>query len=340
MTSLMLEEASAAPECAARHVAANADLYAHLAHQLRQSPPGRALTIARGSSDHAASYLAYLSAVRGGHLMSSLPMSLMTLYDAPIAARGVFAVAISQSGRSPDLIGPLTSLRAGHAQTLALVNDMASPLAEAATWAVPLHAGIERSVAATKSYICSLVGAAQLVANWCDDAPLGAALKALPDALTRATQQDWSAGVEALLKSDRIMVVSRGMGLAIAQEAALKLKETCSIQAEAFSGAEVKHGPMALVEKGYRMLILAPRGPAQAGLRALALEMRARGAHVLLAAPADVAERELTLATTTDSNLDPIAAIQSVYLMAEQLARARGYDPDTPRHLSKVTSTF
>jgi len=146
--------------------------------------------------------------------------------------------------------------------------------------------------------------------------------------------------VDALLTAQRIMVVGRGTGLAIAQEAALKFKETCGIQAEAFSSAEVKHGPMALVESGYPMLVFAPRGPAQADLLALAAEMRERGAKVLLAAPSDIGQRQLTLSHTLTPDLDPIAAIQSFYPMVEALARARGCDPDRPRHLKKITSTL
>jgi len=145
--------------------------------------------------------------------------------------------------------------------------------------------------------------------------------------------------VDALKNADRLFVIGRGLGLPIALEAALKFKETCGIQAEAFSGAEVKHGPMALVEAGYPLLVFAPRGPAQAGLLALADEMRGRGARVLLAAPAGTPGAELELATTGSEDLDPIAAVQSFYPMVEALARARGLDPDRPRHLAKVTQT-
>jgi len=146
--------------------------------------------------------------------------------------------------------------------------------------------------------------------------------------------------VEALHGARSLLVIGRGTGLAVAQEAALKFKETCGLQAEAFSSAEVKHGPMALVERAYPMLVFAPRGPAQADLIALAAEMRQRGAAVLLAAPHGVRERQLTLAETLTPDLDPVAAIQSFYLMVEALARSRGRDPDRPRHLNKVTATL
>jgi len=336
----MREEALAAAECVACQVNADEDRYDELGARLTRRPPSAAVTVARGSSDHAAGYFAYLSLVRGGHLVTSLPMSSVTLYRAPINAAELLVVSISQSGRSPDLCVPLERFRAGGATTVAFVNETSSPLAGAAEWVMPLHAGTERSVAATKSFICSLVAGARLLANWSGDAELRGAVRDLPAALREACTQDWTSAIEVLKDSQRIMVIGRGTGLAIAQEAALKFKETCGIQAEAFSSAEVRHGPMALVEEGYPMLVFAPRGPAQADLLALARDMRERGAHVLVAAPADVGERQLTLSKSLLPDLDPIAAIQSFYLMVESLARARGLDPDTPRHLQKVTSTL
>lgn len=340
MNSLMREEALAAPQAVARQLQADEDRHAELCAWLACRPAQGIVTIARGTSDHAASYFAYLSALHGGRLVTSLNLSLLTLYDAPISAPGLLAVAISQSGRSPDVRVPIERLRAGGATTVALVNDEASPLAEAAQWTLPLHAGPERSVPATKSFIASLVAGARLVAHRAADTELHAALHALPQALHEACRPDWSPAVAALHGADRVLVIGRGPGLAIAQEAALKLKETCAIQAEAFSSAEVRHGPMALVEAGYPLLVFAPRGPAQADLLALSDEMRGRGARVLLAAPADVPTRELTLAPAALPSLDPIAAIQSFYLMVDALSQARGMDPDRPRHLRKVTVTL
>ena len=340
LNSLMRDEAAASADCVAAQLCADEERYYELGVKLSLHEPSVVVTIARGSSDHAASYFAYLCMSRGGQVVSSLPMSLVTLYNAPLTTRGVLAVAISQSGRSPDLKAPVELYRNGGGTTVALVNDAASPLAAAAQWMFPLHAGPERSVAATKSFICSLVAAVRLVAHWRNDPSLLHGVRGIPNALKDACTQDWSAGVEALRDAQRIMVIGRGAGLAIAQEAALKFKETCGIQAEAFSAAEVKHGPMALVDDGYPMLIFAPRGPAQSGVLALAEEMRARGARVILAAPSDVPNRTLTMTTCGTADLDPITAIQSFYLMVEELARARGHDPDKPPHLNKVTATL
>nr|WP_315848715.1 SIS domain-containing protein [uncultured Rhodoferax sp.] len=339
MRTLMLEEALASARQVAQQLAADDDRYAALGAALRALPPQGAVTIARGSSDHAAAYFAYLVMSRTGQLVTSLPMSLLTLYKAPLAKQRLLAVSISQSGRSPDLIEPMQLFEAAGATTVALVNDTSSPLAEAVDWALPLHAGPEKSVAATKSFICGLVAGARLAAHWGAHDDLLQGLQTLPAALDDACQQDWSSAVELLRTASKLMVIGRGPGLAIAQEAALKFKETCAIQAEAFSGAEVKHGPMALVDENYPMLVFALRGPAQQSLIDLATEMRGRGAQVLLAAPADVPGRDLTLSTAPQEDLDPITAIQSFYLLVEAVARARGANPDQPRHLSKVTTT-
>ena len=338
----MLGEALEAPAAIARQLDHDEAAYASFGAQLREQVPSALLTVARGSSDHAAHFMAYLIMARMGRLVTSLPMSLITLYQSQIVCDGLVSLAFSQSGQSPDLVAPTRFFGAGGARTAAFVNDAESPLAKAAQWVFPLHAGVEASVAATKSFITQLVAGARLVAAWQDDVVLQAAISALPGVLARAARNDWSAALEVLGgpdRADRLFVIGRGTGLAIAQEAALKLKETCAIQAEAFSGAEVRHGPMALVDEGYPLLVFAPRGPAQAGLLTLADEMRARGARVLLAAPAGTRGSQLVIAESTSIELDPIAAIQSFYPMVEALARSRGFDPDKPRNLAKVTRT-
>ncbi|MBJ2293864.1 SIS domain-containing protein, partial [Pseudomonas sp. MF5691] len=176
-----------------------------------------------------------------------------------------------------------------------MVNAEDSPLEAACEFHVPLCAGPERSVAATKSFIATLSASAQLVGHWNQEDGLLEACHALPAGLREAATQDWSLAIDALRDCQRLMVIGRGAGFAIAQEAALKLKETSAIQAEAFSSAEVRHGPMALIDDNYPLLVFAPRGAEQPGLLSLATEMRQRGARVLLAAPDDIAERDLTL---------------------------------------------
>ncbi len=335
----MLTEAREAPAAVARALAAERETLESLGELLRRDPPGAVLTVARGSSDHAANYMAYLVMARLGRLVTSLPMSLVTLHPPRLHCEGTLSVAFSQSGQSPDLVAPQRYIAAGGGRTLAIVNDAASPLAAASQWVLPLHAGAETSVAATKTYIAQLVAGARLVAHWEQDAPLLRALDDLPWVLERAAAADWQEMAETLRDADRLIVIGRALGLPIALEAALKFKEVCGIQAEAFSGAEVKHGPMALIDQGYPLLVFAPRGPAQAGLLALAEEMRQRGARVMVAAPPGTPGATLPLATAGHEDLDPIAVVQSFYPAVEALARARGLDPDKPRHLSKVTCT-
>jgi glutamine---fructose-6-phosphate transaminase (isomerizing) len=340
----MLEEAREAPAAVERQLAHESDAYDAFGAALRRDPPKAILTVARGSSDHAAHFTGYLVMARMGRLVTSLPMSIVTLYHAKIPCDGLLSMAFSQSGQSPDLVQPTRFFTDGGARTVAFVNDVGSPLAQAARHVFPLHAGTELSVAATKSFIAQLVAGARLVASWQGEKSDRLAIGELPGALAQASHADWSAGVEALVDADRILVIGRGTGLAIAMEAALKLKETCGIQAEAFSGAEVQHGPMALVTRDYPVLVFAPRGPAQRGLLQVAKEMSERGARVLLIAPDEIGSRPapgqlLPLVTTANSELDPIAAIQSFYVMAEALSRARGLDPDRPPHLAKVTRT-
>lgn len=344
--SRMLEEALSAPAVVAAQLA-QAPRVAALAAQLAAQAWPAALTVARGSSDHAASYFATLVTRRLGVPVASLPMSTVTLHDSALRVAGLLAVAFSQSGRSPDLVETMQALRDGGAATVALVNAPDSPLAQACAHELPLLAGPEQSVAATKSYIAMLSMSALLVGHLeaarNGERELVDACAGLPAALAQAAAQDWSALVPALRDVERMIVLGRGAGLAIAQEAALKLKETSGIQAEAFSGAEVRHGPMEIIGDGYPLLVFAPRGPEQAGLLALAAEMRKRGARVLLAAPPGTVDAqlplELPLVPAGHPLLDPICAIQSFYVAAQALALARGRNPDQPQYLRKVTET-
>ncbi len=335
----MLTEAREAAQAVAHQLAHNDKEYSEFGALLRQQDPNAVLTVARGSSDHAAHFLAYLVMARMGRLVTSLPMSLITLYQSQIACKGLVSMAFSQSGQSPDLVAPMRFFSDGGAVTAAFVNKPDSPLAQASQWVFPLHAGTETSVAATKSYIAQLVAGARVVAAWQDDLVMQSSLSALPGVLSRAAFMDWSVAVDVLKDVNRLFVIGRGTGMPVALEAALKFKETCGIQAEAFSSAEVKHGPMALIEEGYPLLVFAPRGPAQAGLLALAEEMRLRGAKVLLAAPMGTPGANLPMVETASIDLDPISLIQSFYPMVEQLARQRGHNPDEPRFLAKVTKT-
>lgn len=335
--TLMFAEAAEAADAVVRFLAANDGALARIAARLRGAPPPVVVTCARGSSDHAATFGKYLIETLVGVPVSSAAPSTASLFAAPLRAGGVLCLAISQSGRSPDLLRAVEAQKRAGAFVVALVNDAASPLAALADEPLPLHAGPERSVAATKSYIASLAGLAALTARWADDAVLMEAVAALPERLRAAWARDWSGEVSALADAASLFVIGRGYGLAVAQEAALKLKETCALHAEAFSSAEVRHGPMAIVREGFPVIALATSDAAGDDVRAVAAEFAGRGAHVALC---DAAGGGGTLATARDHPaVEPILMIQSFYRLANALSIARGLDPDAPPHLAKVTRT-
>ena len=247
-------------------------------------------------------------------------------------------MTISQSGRSPDIVALQRSAKRAGALTVAIVNDTDSPAATEADCLLPLHAGAETSVAATKSFIASCVAGAAIVAAWAEDEALAAAVQRLPETLERALAADWSAA-DALADEQSLYVLGRGPALAIASEAALKLKETAGLHAEAFSPAEVMHGPLELVEPGFPVLALAP-GDAAAETTRLALDkLVAARAKLFTASPAAMPGIVLPGTSTGHGLVDPIALVQSFYILAERVARARGRDPDRPERLRKVTQT-
>jgi glucosamine--fructose-6-phosphate aminotransferase (isomerizing) len=337
-TTKMFLEASQASEVAAMQLAANAETIQALAARLRAHPPRVVVTCARGSSDHAATFGRYLIETKAGVLTSSAGLSVSSVYDASPNLEGALVLAISQSGKSPDLLAAVTAAKAAGAYAVALVNVVDSPLAQLADEVIPLHAGPELSVAATKSYIAALVAITRLIAAWTEDAELTDALSTLPAALAKAWTLDWSSAVDRLKTARNLYVLGRGVGFGVALEAALKFKETCGLHAEAFSAAEVLHGPMALVKDGFPALVFAQNDESRASVDAMAAGLGERGADVLLAAPGEGGDVLPTLAT--HPVLEPILMIQSFYRMANALSVARGYDPDSPPHLNKVTETL
>lgn len=333
--TLMFREAAETAAVVERQFAANAAVVARLAEGLRRDPPPFIATCARGSSDHAATYAKYLFETQLGFVTASVSPSVGSVYEAPQRMRGALFLAISQSGKSPDLLRNAEAARAAGARVVALVNVEDSPLAALADTVLPLHAGPERSVAATKSYLASLSAVLQLAALWKNEAPLLDALPRLPAALRAAWEADWSALSEGLADARNLFVLGRGLGLAAAQEAALKFKETCGLHAEAYSSAEVKHGPMALVGPGFPVLAFAQPDETGAGTLALAEEFRARGAQVWVAS----AKGDMPLAHPPHPACAPLLTIQSFYRAINALALRRGHNPDVPPHLNKVTET-
>ena len=331
-------EAAQAAEVVRTQIRTNTQRLTQLGESLRRLGPRAIVTCARGSSDHAATFAKYLLETRLGILVSSAAPSVSSVYAAKADLRGTVLIAISQSGASPDLLATVANAKTAGAMIVALVNVETSPLAQAADFTLPLCAGTEQSVAATKSYIASLAGLIHLTAAWSEDEQLFEALTRAPAQLERTWKLDWSGALEALRPARNLYVVGRGLGLGVAQEAALKLKETCGLHAEALSAAELRHGPMALVQADFPVLVFAQQDETRGGIEALATEIAARGARVLLAGA--TAPGALVLPTeAADPAIQPMLIVQSFYRLVNSLAVARGFDPDHPPHLRKVTET-
>jgi glucosamine--fructose-6-phosphate aminotransferase (isomerizing) len=220
-----------------------------------------------------------------------------------------------------------------------MVNAETSPLAAAADFVIPLRAGPELSVAATKSFLCSLSAILQLAAEWKNDDALRAALANVPAALEEAAKLDWHSLVDGLADASSLFVVGRGPGLAAAQEAALKLKETCGIHAEAFSAAEVQHGPMTLVGPEFPVVFFVQDDDSKASTLAVAAQFRARGARVWIIGGGVADGDALPLPARLDPACAPLVAVHRFYASVNTLAVRRGRNPDAPPHLSKVTET-
>jgi glucosamine--fructose-6-phosphate aminotransferase (isomerizing) len=342
--TLMFAEAADAGAVVARQAVRQQAARTELAAALRGDPPRAVVTLARGSSDNAATVARYLVETHLRLLTSSASPSVASVYDAGPDYDGALMLAISQSGRSPDLLAAAGMAKQGGARLVALVNDETSPLAAIADTFLPLAAGPEKSVAATKSFVASVAALIHLIAAWDEDVALLRALEDLPALLDRAWALDWSAALPPLLEASNLYVVARGPGYGIAQEMALKIKETCGFHAEAFSAAEVRHGPMAIVEKGFPVLLLGQDDESLESVAGLAPEFAERGALVISAGlgsaglGSEVPGIRLPV-LTAHPVLQPLLLVQSFYRLANALAVARGRDPDRPPHLAKVTET-
>jgi glucosamine--fructose-6-phosphate aminotransferase (isomerizing) len=333
----MFQEAGGASS-AVRAQAADGANIAAIGAELRKLQPRAVITCARGSSDHAATYAKYLIETHAKVLTASAAPSVSSVYGISQDVRGCLFVAISQSGRSPDLLASVASAKASGAAILALCNSVDSPLMAVADFAIDLRAGAEKSVAATKSYLASLAALARLVASWTQDAALHGALEQLPGLMDSSWKLDWSAALPQLEGAANLFVVGRGLGLGAAQEVALKCKETCALHAEAFSSAEVRHGPYTLLQKGFPALLFAQRDGTLSGIETLARDLARRGVPILLAG-AEVADTTPLPTLDAAAEIAPILLVQSAYRMIASLAVRRGLDPDHPPYLRKITET-
>lgn len=337
--SHMAREVAEIPEAARRFLSLSAEATARAAQSMRATDPELVVTVARGSSDHAATYLKYAIELLAGVPVASVGPSVASIYRRPLRLGRAACIGISQSGQSPDTVEMMRAAADGGALTLAITNHADSPLAQASAHCLALRSGVEQSVAATKTFVVSVLAGLSLLAEWQEDEALHAAVAGLPDAFAQALTMDWSPLAARLARAQSLYVLGRGPAFAIACEAALKFKETCGLHAESFSAAEVMHGPSAIVQAQFPVLALGVQDAALPRLVDTAARLVGQGADVFLTG----AEVEGAALLPSVGELHPLCAplvlAVSFYAFVEALARRRGFDPDLPPHLRKVTQT-
>jgi glucosamine--fructose-6-phosphate aminotransferase (isomerizing) len=333
----MSAEIAEIPAAAERLLRDKHALIDELARRIEAASPRVVVMCGRGSSGHVGVYLRYLFETKLGLLVSAAAPSVVTAYKVRPDMRDVLFVVISQSGRSPDLIAATKASRALGALTLAIVNDPVSPAAAEAELLLPIDAGPERAVAATKSVVASMIAGAQLVAALTRDDTLATSLQKLPQRLAQAQNCDWSPWSERVLGAPAAFVAARGYGFGCVREIALKLTETLRVPALGFSAAELRHGPRAAITSATPVLLLRQNDETGETVDGLLRDLRDAGETVFAAGGA-----QGTLPWIGDDHpiCDPIVMLVPAYRAIEQAARRGGLDPDNPPHLSKVTRTL
>ena len=343
MTSFLEREIAGQPEVVARLLEAETNRVATIVAGLPRFD--YALIAARGTSDHAATYAKYVWASLAGYPVALATPSLHTLYSKPPRMQGALVVAVSQSGQSPDIVAVLEEGKRQGRPTLAITNDGASPLAATADAVVELHAGEERSVAATKTYTAQLAVMALLGAALSGDAQRLTDLQRLPEALASTLEGAEAVGARAerYRYMEQCVVVGRGYNYATALELSLKIKELTYVMANAYSSADFRHGPIATVSEGLPAILIMPAGATFDDMLDLAKDLQERGAELLIVTDEEAAHAlattRLPLAGRLPEWLSPITAILPGQILALHLAVAKGFDPDKPRGLRKVTLT-
>lgn len=307
---------------------------------LRDLDPKFITTVARGSSDHAAAYLKYAIEICAKIPVASLGPSTSSIYGKTLKLQNSASIIISQSGASPDIVQMAQSAKAGGATTISITNNICSPLAQSCEHVLDMHAGLEKSVAATKTFVTSIVAGLLLLAHWTNDQELLRALKMLPKHTAKAINCSWQPLNHNIRDQNSLLVLGRGPSMAIANEVALKFKETCQIHAEAYSSAEVLHGPVSIVEDNYPILMLDGHDASHQSIISVARDLAGQRADVFITSEGVEGAVELPIYSTGHPMTSPLLLIVSFYAFIEQLSRDRGLNPDVPPKLRKVTKTI
>jgi len=335
-TSAMASEIGESADVVSR-IVRNRGAIAEIAQRLRIGSAPLCVLCGRGSSGHAGVFLRYLVETRLRLPVSASAPSVTTAFRTTLQLRNALFIVISQSGQSPDLVAATTSARATGARTIAIVNATSSPVAAAAEFVIPIEAGAEHSIAATKTMIGSMAAGAELIAELAEDQALRSALDMLPERLNRALSLDWSEVSDDLGEASAVFVAARGLGLGSAREIALKLAETLRLPAIGLSAAELQHGPRAALSPRTPVVMLRINDQTAATVDALAEELREQKIALHLCGGP---HGSLQWLREDDPLTDPITMLVPAYRMIEQTARKWGFDPDRPPRLRKITETF
>lgn len=336
------------PSAVGRVLSARDAQLRRVADAVARANPRWIMIAGRGTSDHAAVYAQYLFETHLGLPTGLVKPSVTTVYGASLEWRDGLVIAISQSGRSPDVVAVIEAARRGGALTVAITNEQRSPLAAAAALQLRLHAGRELAVPATKTYVTELAVVASLAAAVRPTNELRDGLAALPDALRSTIEltHRWLEGpgalaVNDLAAADRALLVSRGYNFATVLELALKLKETCGIFAEGYSTADFAHGPLVLARPDVPTLAIRPDGAIGADVDGALAAVAERGGHTTVIGGSEVAgvPGALTLPHSLPESLTPLLFVVPGQLLVEATALRRGVSPDAPLGLGKVTLT-
>lgn len=347
LTHMQIETQSI-PNIIMDQLIANKDIIKNITNIYKNKDIKVIITAGRGSSGNAAIFAKYCLENYCGIITSHAALSTRTIYKNNISFKNTLVIIFSQSGASHDLIEYTTYAKNKGAETLAFVNDENSDLAQIADNVIPLLAGVEKSIAATKSYIATLSALLQFVAFLESDKKLLNALTELPKQLTNSKNFQSQELLNHMKKINNIIILSRGYGLTVAKEAALKLKETCGLHAEAISSAEFIHGPIALISQGIPILFFLQDDYTRYNLEDTICELKAMGADISIIAPKNI----LTSKIKSSANIlvelpesihqccDPFMAIQFFYQIVEKLSISKGLNPDKPPFLKKITKTI
>lgn len=327
----MEQEAREAPARIAEQLRLNASRIEQLRSILAERKFRFVMMIGRGSSDHAGVFAKYLLEVETGIPVFAAAPSVATVYGRSLQLADALVIVASQSGRSPDILTQAEHAKRGGGYVVALVNDEGSPLAQKVDFVVPLHAGVEHSVAATKSYLATLAALLHIAAAWSDRAELTAGVQGLPQALVAAIDAPAQMLPEMFHNVGHLVILGRGLGFAIAKEMALKLKEVCSIHAEAFSSAEFLHGPVALANRALTVIDVTVLDESAAAHQKQIVEVQSRGVRV-------VSLNQVL--RTVHPRIAPLLLLQRFYIDIAGIAVSLGNNPDRPAGLKKVTETL